>query len=106
MPLKEIKQMVNSSSFDKQDALKQHQKMLLEKRSQLDKLIKTVEKSIKHMKGEIQMTNKEKFEGFDFSQNPYEEEARKLWGIKLSMSRRLKWRACPKMHRKLYRRSI
>lgn len=106
MPLKEIKQMVNSSSFDKQDALKQHQKMLLEKRSQLDKLIKTVEKSIKHMKGEIQMTNKEKFEGFDFSQNPYEDEARKLWGIKLSMSRRLKWRACPKMHRKLYRRSI
>lgn len=72
--------MVNSSSFDKQDALMQHQKMLLEKRSQLDKLIKTVEKSIKHMKGEIQMTNKEKFEGFDFSQNPYEEEARKLWG--------------------------
>ncbi|MBT2716050.1 MerR family transcriptional regulator [Bacillus sp. ISL-57] len=82
MPLKEIKQMVNSSSFDKQDALKQHQKKLLEKRSQLDKLIKTVEKSIKHMKGEIQMTNKEKFEGFDFSQNPYEEEARKLWGDK------------------------
>jgi len=82
MPLKEIKQMISSSSFDKQDALKQHQKMLLEKRSQLDKLIKTVEKSIKHMKGEIEMTNKEKFEGFDFSQNPYEEEARKLWGDK------------------------
>ncbi|MFF2457834.1 MerR family transcriptional regulator [Peribacillus simplex] len=82
MPLKEIKQMISSSSFDKQDALMQHQKMLLEKRSQLDKLIKTVEKSIKHMKGEIQMTNKEKFEGFDFSQNPYEEEARKLWGDK------------------------
>ncbi|WP_057913123.1 MerR family transcriptional regulator [Peribacillus muralis] len=82
MPLKEIKQMISSSSFDKQEALKQHKKMLLEKRSQLDKLIKTVEKSIKHMKGEIQMTNKEKFEGFDFSQNPYEEEARKLWGDK------------------------
>ncbi|WP_349727708.1 MerR family transcriptional regulator [Peribacillus frigoritolerans] len=82
MPLKEIKQMISSSSFDKQDALMKHQKMLLEKRSQLDKLIKTVEKSIKHMKGEIQMTNKEKFEGFDFSQNPYEEEARKLWGDK------------------------
>lgn len=79
--------------------------MLLEKRNQLDKLINTVDKSIKHMKGEIQMTNKEKFEGFDFSQNSYE-EARKLWGIKLSMSRKLKWRACPKMHKKLYRKSI
>ena len=26
------------------------------------------------------MTNKEKFEGFDFSHNPYEEEAREKWG--------------------------
>lgn len=26
------------------------------------------------------MTNKEKFEGFDFSHNPYEQEARKRWG--------------------------
>lgn len=26
------------------------------------------------------MTNKEKFEGFDFRHNPYEQEARKLWG--------------------------
>ncbi|MFE4131007.1 MerR family transcriptional regulator [Peribacillus sp. YIM B13482] len=82
MPLKEIKQMISSSSFDKQEALRQHQKMLLEKRSQLDKLINTVDKSIKHMKGEIQMTDKEKFEGFDFSQNPYEEEARERWGDK------------------------
>lgn len=82
MPLKEIKQMISSSSFDKQEALRQHQKMLLEKRSQLDKLINTIDKSIKHMKGEIQMTDKEKFEGFDFSQNPYEEEARERWGDK------------------------
>ncbi|MDV7766573.1 MerR family transcriptional regulator [Peribacillus sp. CSMR9] len=82
MPLKEIKQMISSTSFDKQEALRQHQKMLLEKRSQLDKLINTVDKSIKHMKGEIQMTDKEKFEGFDFSQNPYEEEARERWGDK------------------------
>ncbi|MFD6210018.1 MerR family transcriptional regulator [Peribacillus sp. NPDC060253] len=82
MPLKEIKHIISSSSFDKQEALLQHQKMLLEKRNQLDKLINTVDKSLKHMKGEIQMTNKEKFEGFDFSQNPYEQEARKLWGDK------------------------
>ncbi|CAH0293544.1 HTH-type transcriptional activator mta [Peribacillus sp. Bi96] len=82
MPLKEIKHFISCSSFDKQEALLQHQKMLLEKRNQLDKLINTVGKSLKHMKGEIQMTNKEKFEGFDFSQNPYEQEARKLWGDK------------------------
>lgn len=81
-PLKEIKQIISSSSFDKQEALIKHKKMLVEKRSQIDKLINTVNKSIKHMKGEIQMTNKEKFEGFDFSHNPYEQEARDLWGNK------------------------
>ncbi|TYP57806.1 TipAS antibiotic-recognition protein [Thermosediminibacter litoriperuensis] len=43
-------------------------------------MLATIDKTIKHMKGEIQMTNKEKFEGFDFSRNPYEQEARELWG--------------------------
>lgn len=79
-PLKEIKQIINSSSFDKQKALIKHKQMLNNKRKQIDILISTIDKSIKHMKGEIEMTNKEKFAGFDFSKNPYEEEARKLWG--------------------------
>lgn len=79
-PLKEIKKMITSSSFDKQEALIQHQKMLLEKRDKLDKLIQTVDRSIRHMRGEITMTDKEKFEGFDFSHNPYEKEARERWG--------------------------
>ena len=45
-------------------------------------MIGTLEKTIQHSKGEIQMTNKEKFEGFDFSHNPYEQEARERWGDK------------------------
>ncbi len=81
-PLKEIKQIVSSTSFDQREALIQHRKTLINKRKQLDKLINTVNKTIKHMKGEIQMTNEEKFEGFDFSHNPYEQEAREIWGDK------------------------
>jgi DNA-binding transcriptional MerR regulator len=79
-PLKKIKEIINSPSFDRHEALVLQQKMLLEKRKRLDKMIATIEKTIQHMKGEIHMTNKEKFEGFDFSQNPYEQEARELWG--------------------------
>ena len=45
-------------------------------------MIKTLEKTIQHSKGEIQMSNKEKFEGFDFNYNPYEQEARERWGDK------------------------
>lgn len=79
-PLKKIKKIMGSPTFNQQEALELHYKMLLGKRDQLDKMIDTVEKTIRHTKGEIQMSNKEKFAGFDFSQNPYEEEARKKWG--------------------------
>jgi len=79
-PLKKIKEIINSPSFDREKALSVHRKMLLEKRLRLDRMIETVEKTMKHMKGEIHMSNKEKFEGFDFSQNPYEQEARERWG--------------------------
>ncbi|MDH2881652.1 MerR family transcriptional regulator [Bacillus cytotoxicus] len=79
-PLKKIKEIIMSPSFDREEALQLHRKMLLEKRERLDKMIVTIEKTIKHEKGEIQMTNKEKFEGFDFSHNPYEQEARERWG--------------------------
>ena len=55
-------------------------KMLLEKRSRLDRMIGTIEKTIQHSKGEIQMSNQEKFKGFDFSHNPYEQEVKKKMG--------------------------
>lgn len=79
-PLKKIKEIISSPSFDREEALRLHRKMLLEKRNRLDQMIATVEKTIKHAKGEIEMSPKEKFEGFDFSQNPYEQEARERWG--------------------------
>lgn len=79
-PLKKIKEVISSPSFDREEALRLHRKMLLEKRNRLDQMIATVEKTIKHAKGEIEMSQKEKFEGFDFSQNPYEQEARERWG--------------------------
>ena len=79
-PLKKIKEIIYRPSFNRQEALEIHHHLLLEKRRQLDKMIETLEKTIRHSKGEIQMTNKEKFDGFDFSHNPYEQEARKRWG--------------------------
>lgn len=79
-PLKKIKEIINRPSFDRQEALLLQRKMLIEKRRRLDKMIATIDKTIQHMKGEIEMTIKEKFEGFDFSHNPYEQEARERWG--------------------------
>ncbi|MEG0353850.1 MAG: MerR family transcriptional regulator, partial [Cellulosilyticaceae bacterium] len=73
--LEGIKEMMSSPSFDQQKALTQHYNQLLEKRKQLDKLITNVEKSIAMKKGEVNMTDKEKFEGF--KQNKIQENEEK-----------------------------
>ncbi|WP_145321273.1 MerR family transcriptional regulator [Paenibacillus xylanexedens] len=78
--LKEIKKIINNPSFDPEEALNMHRLILLEKRQRLDQMIATIDKTVLHVRGEIKMTAKEQFEGFDFSQNPYEQEARERWG--------------------------
>ncbi|HZG54993.1 MerR family transcriptional regulator [Paenibacillus sp.] len=80
LPLKKIRDVLDAPDFDRERALELHRKLLLEKRDRLDKVLATLEKTIRHAKGEISMTNEEKFEGFDFSRNPYEQEARERWG--------------------------
>lgn len=82
-PLKKIKQILDDPSFDKSIALSLQYRLLTEKKKQIETMLKTLDQTIKNEKGEITMTNEEKFTGFDFSTNPYEEEARKLWGDKV-----------------------
>lgn len=78
--LQKIKQMILSPTFNREVALLEQRQMLVAKRKQLDQMIATIDKTIQHAKGVIQMSNKERFVGFDFSQNPYEKEARQRWG--------------------------
>ncbi len=79
--LKKIKELLDSPSFDRQKALEMQHGMLIEKRVRLDEMIDTIEKTIQQGKGEYNMTNEEKFKGFDFSKgNQYEAEARERWG--------------------------
>lgn len=79
-PLQKIKEIIKNPSFDRKEALKSHRKMLLHKRKQFDKMITTIDKTIEHLEGEIQMSNREKFAGFNLSDNRYEKEAREHWG--------------------------
>ncbi|MHA6253316.1 MerR family transcriptional regulator [Oceanobacillus sp. CAU 1775] len=81
-PLKKIKEIIQDPTFDKTEALKLQRKMLTQKKIQLEQLIETIDKTILNMKGKIEMTNQDKFKGFDFSKNPYEAEARERWGDK------------------------
>lgn len=78
--LARIKELFDSPAFDREKAFELQRKYLLQERKRIDSMIGNIEKSIKNMKGEVRMNQKEKFNGFDFSNNPYEEEARRLWG--------------------------
>ncbi|MBC1565838.1 MerR family transcriptional regulator [Listeria booriae] len=62
--LDKIKAILEQPDFDETEALKTHRTQLLDKRKQLDELIRNVEKSIAHSERRITMTNQEKFEGF------------------------------------------
>lgn len=62
--LESIRAIVTAPCYDGALALKEHREKLLEKRSQLNKLIANVDKTIACTEGRINMSDKEKFEGF------------------------------------------
>lgn len=99
-PLKKIKSILENPSFDKNEALQLHRKALLEKRSRLDQMIATIDKTIQFAKGEINMTNEEKFAGFDFSQNRMRKKRGNAGEMKPSTDRRPISNRCPKVNEK------
>jgi DNA-binding transcriptional MerR regulator len=64
LELSEIAKIISTDAFDGLTALKGHLAALQNKREQIDRLITVVEKSICALKGEIDMSDQEKFEGF------------------------------------------
>lgn len=85
MPLDEIRRILSAEDFNGLSALQNHLSALKGKRDQLDLLITNVEKTIKALKGEIVMSDKEKFEGFlkkmvDDNEQKYGKEIREKYG--------------------------
>ncbi|MBC2021742.1 MerR family transcriptional regulator [Listeria booriae] len=83
--LDKIKAILEQPDFDETEALKTHRAQLLDKRKQLDELIRNVEKSIAHSERRITMTDQEKFEGFkqkmiDENEEKYGTEIREKYG--------------------------
>jgi len=62
--LKQIKRILGRADFEKIDALESHRKVLLKNISRTRRLIETIDKTIKHLKGTKKMKSKEMFVGF------------------------------------------
>ncbi|MDY0235379.1 MAG: MerR family transcriptional regulator [Gudongella sp.] len=85
MKLEDIQKVISGPGFDITKALKNHLQQLVLRRDQLDQLISTVEKTIAYNKGELKMSNKEKFEGFkeeklSDNESKFGEEIREKYG--------------------------
>lgn len=78
--LSQIKELLNSPDFDREKAFELQRKYLSHEKMRIESMLETLDKSLKNIKGEIKMSQKDKFNGFDFTKNPYEDEARRLWG--------------------------
>ncbi len=79
-PLKAIADLLDGPDFDRQVAFELQKKALLYEQKRVAGLLETLDRSMDTLKGKGTMTDKEKFKGFDFSANPYEQEARERWG--------------------------
>lgn len=85
VPLEEIKNIIWAQDYDSASALQGHLSALQSKKEQLERLIANVGQTIAASKGEIRMSNHEKFEGFKRSlieenEKKYGEEIRQKYG--------------------------
>ena len=83
--LEEIQNIISDSSFDICQSLIEHRKHLISRKNQLEQLILTVERTIEYKKGEINMSNKEKFQGLkkerlEENERKYGKEIRDKYG--------------------------
>lgn len=78
--LEKIAAILEHPEFDRKVALLLQKRALLHERDRIDAMLATLERTLDDSKGVTFMSQEEKFSGFDFSRNPYEEEARQRWG--------------------------
>lgn len=64
LKLEKIKEILDNPDFDVEQALMEHQEKLMAKRQEIDRLLASVQQTMKYYKGEIEMSDQEKFTAF------------------------------------------
>lgn len=78
--LDKIKAILDQPDFDLVSALQTHRYQLQAKQLHLQRLIRTVDATTMHLLGEVKMSEKKMFEGFEEKQKDYEKQAIENWG--------------------------
>jgi DNA-binding transcriptional MerR regulator len=91
--LEQIKDILSQPDFDLLKALEGHKRALLERGRRVQTLIETVERTILHLQGVIEMSKQDLYSGFDEEQQKqYEVQVRQRWGD-AAMERTKPWSA-------------
>lgn len=93
MPLEEIKRIVAHWDFNAIKALEVHRDELYSQKERMERLIHTVENTIRYLKGELDMTQEQLFEPFnDEQQAEYEKEAMQMYDPVIFKASNRKWK--------------
>lgn len=76
-PLKSIKDILSSPSYDRQEAFRKQKELLITKKKRIENLIDSLEKAEKEGRYNMSAFNKSDYEA---KRNQYEKEAREKWG--------------------------
>ena len=92
LSLDAIRAVLDDPNFDLMQALATHREALRHEAERLGSLIHTIDKTMSHLKGEMEMTTQELFAGFDEEkQRHYEEAAAQQWGSERVNESRRRW---------------
>jgi len=93
IPLEDIKNIMGRHDFDVLGALRSHKEALQKQVTRLNRLIRTVDNTINHLKGNTTMSDKAYFEGFsEAEQERYAAEAEQLYDAESVRESNRKWK--------------
>lgn len=93
MPLENIQEILEQRDFDVLGALESHRTALSQRIAHLERLIDTVDKTLAHLRGEMEMSEKQLFEPFNEAQQAeYEKEAMQMYDPETVKASYKKWK--------------
>jgi len=94
LPLEEIRKITGRKDFDALVALEKHRQALGKRVERLDRLIRTVDDTIQHLKGQKTMSKRQLFEAFsEEEQEKYAKEAEQMYDPQIVKASQKKWKA-------------
>jgi MerR family transcriptional regulator, thiopeptide resistance regulator len=94
MPLSQIKAILDQPEFDREHALESHRQELRQRIRQMERLVRTIDRTLQHLKGENEMSSRQLFDGFTPEEEAaMEQQAMAMYDAETVMNSYARWRS-------------